>query len=74
MEGQEVEKLEGQRMERLEGQRVEMVEGQRIERLTGWRKKEAYTFHTKILAGDLQSPPSNKIYSPEDKDQSIDLS
>ena len=23
-----------------------------------------YTFHTKILGGDLWSPPSNKIYSP----------
>ena len=72
LEGQKVERLEGQRVERLEGQRVEMVEGQRIERLEEKGRKASlylppflpYTFHTKILGGDLWSPPSNKIYSP----------
>ena len=43
------------------------MEGRRVERLEGPNQNlmESYTFLTKISGGDLWSPPTNKIYTPD---------
>ena len=73
LEGQRMERLEGQRTERLEGVIVgDFGSTPNIIRPSKPKPYGSlylppflpYTFHTKILGGDLRSPPSNKIYSP----------
>ena len=71
-EGGKVGRSEGVKVGRSEGGKVGKSEGGKVGRFEEKGRKASlylppflpYTFHTKILGGDLWSPPSNKIYSP----------